>query len=93
MWTWASRANTAWVTGRRLAPILRDHRIRRRRACRPWASSSLHPDPVDRAIVRPLDAVRPALYAMTFMQFGVQVIFGSFFLALLRVLVRPQTPR
>ena len=32
-----------------------------------------------------LDAMKPALYAMTFMVMGVQIIFGSFFLSLFRM--------
>jgi len=34
-----------------------------------------------------LDAMRPALFAMTFMVLGVEVIFGSFFLSLFRMQV------
>lgn len=34
-----------------------------------------------------LDAMRPALYAMTFMVLGVQVVFGAFFLSLFRMRV------
>jgi len=34
-----------------------------------------------------LDAMRPALFAMTFMVLGLQVVFGSFFLGLFRMRV------
>jgi len=38
----------------------------------------------------PLDAMRPTLYAMTFMVLGVQVIFGSFFLSLFRMRIHAE---
>ncbi len=41
--------------------------------------------------VGPLDAMRPALYAMTFMVLGVQVVFGSFFLSLFRMRVHARS--
>jgi glycosyltransferase involved in cell wall biosynthesis len=37
-----------------------------------------------------LDALRPSLYAMTFMVLGVQVVFGSFFLTLFRMRVHAE---
>lgn len=40
-----------------------------------------------------LNAMRPALYAMTFMVLGGQVIFGSFFLSLFRMRVHGQPSR
>jgi glycosyltransferase involved in cell wall biosynthesis len=36
----------------------------------------------------PLDAVRPALFAMTFMTLGMQLLFASFFLSIFRIKVR-----
>lgn len=41
----------------------------------------------------PLDAMRPALYAMTYMVFGVQIIFASFFLSLFRMRVHADPSR
>jgi glycosyltransferase involved in cell wall biosynthesis len=40
-----------------------------------------------------LDAMRPALYAMTFMVLGVQVVFTSFFLGLFRMRIHAQPGR
>jgi glycosyltransferase involved in cell wall biosynthesis len=40
-----------------------------------------------------LDAIRPALYAMTFMVLGVQVVFGSFFLSLFRMRIHAEPSR
>jgi hypothetical protein len=40
----------------------------------------------------PLNAMKPALFAMTFMVLGVQVIFGSFFLTLFRMRVHAELP-
>jgi hypothetical protein len=47
---------------------------------------------IDRSM-GPLDAVRPALFAMTFMTLGMQLLFASFFLSIFRIKVRmPTTP-
>ncbi len=40
----------------------------------------------------PLDAVRPALFAMTFMTLGMQLLFASFFLSIFRIKVRAVVP-
>jgi glycosyltransferase involved in cell wall biosynthesis len=40
-----------------------------------------------------LDAMRPALYAMTFMVLGVQIIFASFFLGLFRMRIHAEPSR
>jgi hypothetical protein len=40
-----------------------------------------------------LNAMRPALYAMTFMVLGVQIVFGSFFMTLFRMRVHAEPSR
>jgi glycosyltransferase involved in cell wall biosynthesis len=42
---------------------------------------------IDRSM-GPLDAVRPALFAMTFMTLGMQILFASFFLSIFRIKIR-----
>jgi glycosyltransferase involved in cell wall biosynthesis len=42
---------------------------------------------IDRSM-GPLNAVRPALFAMTFMTLGMQIFFASFFLSIFRIKVR-----
>jgi len=49
-------------------------------------------DWLDRALGA-LNAMRPALYAMTFMVLGMQVVFGSFFLSLFRMRVHAAPSR
>ncbi|MCL2394074.1 MAG: glycosyltransferase family 2 protein [Acidimicrobiaceae bacterium] len=41
----------------------------------------------------PLNAIRPALFALTFMTLGMQVLFASFFLSIFRIKVHTITPR
>jgi glycosyltransferase involved in cell wall biosynthesis len=47
---------------------------------------------IDRSM-GPLDAVRPALFAMTFMTLGMQLLFASFFLSIFRIKVRTPAPQ